>query len=784
VREADIRLYSALSHQELCYVLTPRQMGKSSLMVRTAARLKQNGFAIAILDLTAIGQNVVAEQWYNGLLERMGRQLNLEDDLECFWTSRESLGPLQRWTAAVREVVLAKSPTPVVIFIDEIDAVRSLPFSTDEFFAGIREFYNRRTLDSELSRITFCLLGVATPSDLIRDTRTTPFNIGRRIELSDFSLTEASPLSQGLGLSAEEGEPLLHRVLYWTGGHPYLTQRLCQALAEERIRTGRGVDRTCNDLFLSHRARERDDNLLFVRERILRSDTDVASLLSLYGHVRRGRRVADDETNPLVSALRLSGITRVESGMLKVRNRIYSRVFDQGWVTANLPGAEVRRQRTAYIRGLKIGSSVVLAFLIAFAGNTLLGLFTADTSVRWRSVMWNQERWKVKPPVFWASAAQNAQLEKTGSLFLKTGNPNVDVYVNSVLYGKTDQTGSLEVPSLSSENAYTIRLEKSGFQPVSQAVQVVPHQQTQLLFKLEPQSQAFVGTFLALEESEPGAKVQVDSQAVGSVASDGTFTTKITAGEHSVVIEKEGFVSIAFKQQFGPGNTIINGKMKPDVEAREWAALAGSSDLRGIEDFLNHYPSGRFSEQARARAEQLAWSAVKDSTDETKLDDFIRKYPHGQFAGIASDKAKRLQQEDVDWRTTQRSHDAAQVQAFLQEYPQGRYSDDAKHLLDKIAVLSVLDQLAQSYNQRDLAGILKLWPDCPSPERRLLEDKTRGGDRGHLSLVPTGEPTIAGDKATVSVSRIRETSSSTLNSEAVFELRKSNDRWVIEKGAF
>ena len=48
---------------------------------------------------------------------------------------------------AIREVVLPRySPRPrVVIFIDEIDAVRSLPFSTDEFFAGIREFYNRGT---------------------------------------------------------------------------------------------------------------------------------------------------------------------------------------------------------------------------------------------------------------------------------------------------------------------------------------------------------------------------------------------------------------------------------------------------------------------------------------------------------------------------------------------------------------------------------------------------------------------------------------------------------------
>ena len=87
----------------------------------------------------------------------------------------------------------------MVIFVDEIDAVRSLPFSTDEFFAGIREFYNRRTEDEELERLTFCLLGVASPSDLIRDTRTTPFNIGQRIELHDFTEAEGRPWRKGYG---------------------------------------------------------------------------------------------------------------------------------------------------------------------------------------------------------------------------------------------------------------------------------------------------------------------------------------------------------------------------------------------------------------------------------------------------------------------------------------------------------------------------------------------------------------------------------------------------------
>ena len=59
---------------------------------------------------------------------------------------------------------------------------------------AIREYYNRRAQEFEFSWLTFCLLGVATPSDLIRNTRLTPFNVGHRIELNDFTPAEAAPL--------------------------------------------------------------------------------------------------------------------------------------------------------------------------------------------------------------------------------------------------------------------------------------------------------------------------------------------------------------------------------------------------------------------------------------------------------------------------------------------------------------------------------------------------------------------------------------------------------------
>lgn len=366
VRRADADLLSGLLSGEFCYVLNTRQMGKSSLMIRTAGRLREEGVAVAVLDLTAVGQNLTPEQWYDGLLVSLGEQLHLEDDLDDFWSEHGNLGPLQRFFAAVGQVVLpALGEKRLVVFVDEIDAVRSLPFSADEFFAGVRECYNRRTQNSVWNRLVFCLLGVATPADLITDTRMSPFNVGRRIIITDFTPQEAAPLAKGLG---ENGTALLARALFWTSGHPYMTQRLCRAIAEEpNITAPRQVDALCERLFLTKQARDTDDNLAFVRNRLLRSEADLASLLDLYTQVRNGRRVKDDETNPLVPVLRLSGVATVANDFLRVRNRVYDRVFDKEWVLAHMPDAELRRQKAAYRLG-QMRSTAVAAVVVALVG--------------------------------------------------------------------------------------------------------------------------------------------------------------------------------------------------------------------------------------------------------------------------------------------------------------------------------------------------------------------------------------------------------------------------------
>jgi len=381
-RLSDEQLYTGLMENEFCHVLTARQMGKSSLMLRTAARLRKSGIGVAILDLTGIGTNLSPEQWYSGLIVQLGDRLNLEDELLRFWEDNVNLGPMQRWISAIRKVVLPLHPGRLAIFIDEIDAVASLKFSTDEFFSGIRECYNLRNEDAEMNRITFCLLGVVNPSELIRDTRTTPFNVGRRIELNDFTEEEAMPLAEGLGRNPAENYALLKRVFYWTNGHPYLTQRLCKAVSENGTHSSIGeIDESIERMFFSKRAQEYDDNLIFVRERLLRSGEDVTALLNLYARVRKNKVVAADDFQSLASILRLSGITRAENGRLRVRNRIYEQVFDDAWVKANLPGAELRRQRAAFRRGVIRTTGVAAVILMVVAGLAITALRQRNLAV-------------------------------------------------------------------------------------------------------------------------------------------------------------------------------------------------------------------------------------------------------------------------------------------------------------------------------------------------------------------------------------------------------------------
>ena len=337
-RPADAELLAATMAGDFCYVLTPRQMGKSSLMVRTARHLQAAGVRTVILDLTSIGTEVTVEQWYLGLLSRINARLSRQFDLAGWWAERAHLGVVQRFTEYLRELLLQMEER-VVIFIDEIDTTLSLDFR-DDFFAAIRYFYNMRSDEPGLERLSIVLLGVATPADLIRDRTRTPFNIGHRIELLEFSRDDASVLASGLeAVYPVNGAAVFERIYEWTNGHPYLTQKLCLAATEDEAcaNSPERVDDLVHDLFLSESAR-RETNLQFIRDNIQGQPADEQRrIVSLYRDVWRGKRVIEDERSPAQNRLKLIGLVKGNSGALGVRNRVYRTVFDDQWISETLP---------------------------------------------------------------------------------------------------------------------------------------------------------------------------------------------------------------------------------------------------------------------------------------------------------------------------------------------------------------------------------------------------------------------------------------------------------------
>ena len=341
-RAADDVLYENLVAGRYAHIIAPDRSGKSSLIAATAARLENNGFKVATLDLEQIGvrdAGTDAGRWYYSVAYRLLRQLRIRVDLQNWWHDKSILSNRQRLVEFYSEIVLRNIHERVVIFVDEIQCIGHLEFA-DQLLASIRAAHNARATDPEFSRLTFVLLGECDPLSLIDVPELSPFNVTQPVVLGDFSRTDLELFRAELNLPPEQAKIALDRIYYWTSGQPYLSQKLARSISREQLDgdIADRVDRIATLQLAGRSALHNEPHMSHIHREVVNDQKRNEALLTLYGRIRKGIDVPADLGSALQRRLIAIGLIIInDEGKLAVRNRLYGAVFTARWANENLP---------------------------------------------------------------------------------------------------------------------------------------------------------------------------------------------------------------------------------------------------------------------------------------------------------------------------------------------------------------------------------------------------------------------------------------------------------------
>ena len=273
-RDADDRAYEYMSAGTPVSIFESRQTGKSSLLRRLQRRLNGEGWACAYIDLTIL-HNETCDQWIRHIVEEIETAGNL---------ARSTTFPRDPWQFDQYLRVRFGEPSSdlkLALLLDEVEVFADVDFAV-ELFIHIRTLYQTFKQEGPPRRC-LALSGQHAPASLTRHRDISPLNIVIGLALEDYTDTQCRALTAILDRNGDPLAPEVHEQIYfWTGGHPYLVQRLCTEL-ERKLHTGSGatlnrdaVAATVESVFLTQP--DLDANMTHVRKAIGRLTGPAAAL--------------------------------------------------------------------------------------------------------------------------------------------------------------------------------------------------------------------------------------------------------------------------------------------------------------------------------------------------------------------------------------------------------------------------------------------------------------------------------------------------------------------------
>lgn len=318
VRSTDDEFLSAISRQDsIVLVKGARQMGKTSIMARGLQLARQNGDRVILTDFQKLNNKHLesTESLFKVLAEWIADQLDYDLDIDSIWNPKR--GPSANFERFLRREILPQVATRLVWGMDEVDRLFACAFAS-EVFGLFRSWHNERSLDPSgpWQKLTMAIAYATEAHMFITDMNQSPFNVGTRLSLADFTLEQVTELNQRYGFPLKDASEIeaCYKLL---GGQPYLTRRGLNEMAS------RGID------FRSFEAQACRDEGPFGDHlrRILFSLAQEAALCNVVRGVLSGRHAAAAEE---FYRLRSAGIVAGDSAReMRLRCELYERYLSR-----------------------------------------------------------------------------------------------------------------------------------------------------------------------------------------------------------------------------------------------------------------------------------------------------------------------------------------------------------------------------------------------------------------------------------------------------------------------
>ncbi len=216
----------------LIRIKAPRQMGKSSLMLRILNHATQQGYRSVWLNLQAAGEQTLESP--DGLLRwlcsRVSRKLGLQDRVEDYWQGPR--GCNDKCTDYFELYLLEELTVPLALGLDEVDQLFQHEAVASDFFGLLRSWHEESKFNPVWGKLRL-IFSHSKEVYIPLNINQSPFNVGLPVELPPLNDQQVADLIRRYGLTLSPRQAVT--IMDLTGGHPYLVRVALSYLARREI---------------------------------------------------------------------------------------------------------------------------------------------------------------------------------------------------------------------------------------------------------------------------------------------------------------------------------------------------------------------------------------------------------------------------------------------------------------------------------------------------------------------------------------------------------------------